>query len=346
MLTSLLLAASLTDTVRMMAKPACQDCHVVENRIAVLSAADGVLLDYGAFSFVRIKDGRFLTTGFARDGTIGVFGPDGRWQRDLGRRGAGPGEYGTPARLSLWTGDSVLVLDVALSRVSVLGPDLRFARSFPLTLPQTRLVGLPDGKIALSSPPGSERGIMVVNRAGRTIATFGPRTMANSLDFQRELARGQGGTVLTARADRYDIEEFTSRGASRRLTRRTVEWFPPADSRRQVSALVEPTPPATAGILSAGDGMMWHLTAVTRVPFMPPVIRGPDGKDVYDLGTFLAQKDTRVELLDLRSRQVVASALVVGLLWPGDTFPLAAKIRDDTSRGPTVEIVELKVERP
>ncbi len=293
MLTSLLLAASLTDTVRMLAKPTCPDCRVVGNPLAVLSAADGVLLDYGAFSFLRIRDGRFLTTGFAREGTIGVFGPDGRWQRDLGRRGAGPGEYGTPARLSVWTGDSVLVLDIALSRVSVLGPDLRFVRSFPLTVPQTRFVGLPDGNIALSSPPGSERGIMVVNRAGRTIATFGPRAMANSLDFQRELARGQGGTVLTARADRYDIEEFTPRGATRRLTRRTVDWFPPADSRRQNNALVEPTPPATAGILSAGDGMIWHLTAVTRMPFKAPMIRGADGKDEYDLGTLLAQKDTQ-----------------------------------------------------
>ena len=69
----------------------------------------------------------------------------------------------------------------------------------------------------------------VVDRTGRPIAVFGPTIDPNSLDFQRELTRGSSATVLTGRADRYDIEEFTARGQARRLVRRSVAWFPPAD---------------------------------------------------------------------------------------------------------------------
>ncbi len=147
---------------------------------------------------------------------------------------------------------------------------------------------------------GSRRPIEMLNDG---LAAFGPTIDPNSLDFQRELTRGSSGTALTGRADRYDIEEFTARGQARRLVRRSVTWFPPAASRYLGDAAVEPTPPASAGILSRGDGMVWHLTAVTRMPFKPPVIRGADGKDAVDLGMLLAGKDTRVELLDIRKRQ-------------------------------------------
>ena len=343
---ALLLAAALGDTISIAGPASCPRCRIVPKPMAVLGPVDGILLDYGAFSFVRLKDGRFLVTGFARPGTIAVFGSDGRWQRDLGRRGGGPGEYQNPVRLSAWVGDSILVLDAGLSRVSVLGPDLRFARLFPLTVPHTRLLGLPGGTIVLSSPPGSERGMTALDPAGRPIAAFGPTVDPNGLDFQRELTRGPSGTVLTGRVDRYDIEEFTTRGEARRLVRRPVPWFPPADSRHLGDEAVEPTPPASAGILSGGDGLVWHLTAVTRMPFKAPVIRGVDGKNEVDMGLLLAGKDTRVELLDLRKGQVVASGTATGLLWPGDTSPLVARLHDDASRGPVVEILELKVEPP
>ncbi len=47
-------------------------------------------------------------------------------------------QYHNPVRLSAGVGDSILVLDGALNRGSVLDPGLRLARLFPLTVPHGR----------------------------------------------------------------------------------------------------------------------------------------------------------------------------------------------------------------
>jgi hypothetical protein len=58
-----------------------------------------------------------------RGGRVALFDGDGRWVRDIGRRGGGPGEYRTP--ISVWlAGDELLLWDIVprrLSRYSLAG---------------------------------------------------------------------------------------------------------------------------------------------------------------------------------------------------------------------------------
>ncbi len=61
-------------------------------------------------------------------GELTRYAADGTFVRRWGRRGQGPGEFGSLSRVYPWTGDSVAALDQANVRVSVFGPDGGFSR--------------------------------------------------------------------------------------------------------------------------------------------------------------------------------------------------------------------------
>ncbi len=60
---------------------------------------------------------------------IHVFEADGRFRAPWGRRGNGPGEFASPYSIA-WLGDSMAVLDPGNSRVTLLGPDGRWAQQW------------------------------------------------------------------------------------------------------------------------------------------------------------------------------------------------------------------------
>lgn len=79
----------------------------------------------GAF---RLQDGR-IAVGNAGTNEVRIYRADGNHLRTLGGEGEGPGEFSFVRLAGTW-GDSLVVLDRRLRRVSVLHPDEGFARSF------------------------------------------------------------------------------------------------------------------------------------------------------------------------------------------------------------------------
>ena len=79
---------------------------------------------------LRLPDERIAV---ANDGSreLRIYGADGAHQRSLGGEGNGPGEF-TSLLLAGLLGDSLVVLDRRLRRVSLLHPDEGFVRSFTI----------------------------------------------------------------------------------------------------------------------------------------------------------------------------------------------------------------------
>lgn len=71
----------------------------------------------------------------AGTGELRFFRDDGSYVRSVGGRGRGPGEYSRPIIVPNFADDSIVVHDANQSRVSVLGPDGTFARSFRVRAP-------------------------------------------------------------------------------------------------------------------------------------------------------------------------------------------------------------------
>jgi hypothetical protein len=67
-----------------------------------------------------------------QESTIRSYDRQGRFLREIGREGEGPGEFDRPGALG-WRGDSLWVQDAGNRRISFFGPDLRYARSVSFT---------------------------------------------------------------------------------------------------------------------------------------------------------------------------------------------------------------------
>lgn len=80
---------------------------------------------------VRLSDGRIA---FANGGTneLRIFDADGKHLVSSGRAGSGPGEYQMPMGVWVGQGDSLLVFDAMVQRLSVVAPDGTFGRTFRL----------------------------------------------------------------------------------------------------------------------------------------------------------------------------------------------------------------------
>jgi hypothetical protein len=80
---------------------------------------------------VRLTDGRFA---IANGGTkeVRIYSATGKHEVSSGREGSGPGEFRMLAGIWSGPGDSLLVFDAMAQRLSVLGPDGTFGRTFRL----------------------------------------------------------------------------------------------------------------------------------------------------------------------------------------------------------------------
>lgn len=76
----------------------------------------------------RAADG-MLVLSDPSDGSVKVFGPDGRLVRVIGRKGRGPGEFQVPEFAQYDPQGRIHVLDNMLQRISVFTPDGRLIRS-------------------------------------------------------------------------------------------------------------------------------------------------------------------------------------------------------------------------
>jgi len=157
---------------------------------------------------VRLSDGRIVVAN-GLSNQLRYFDTAGRFLRTVGRKGQGPGEFNGLSWVGRLGGDSLLVWDRANARVSVVGPDGTFVRSFPirrpgpasLTMSPTVLELLPGGELLASvrsatpPSPGLSRDSTLYLRYGLdglpadTIGRFPDR------EYYTEMSRRADGVV-------------------------------------------------------------------------------------------------------------------------------------------------------
>lgn len=101
---------------------------------------------------VRLSDGRLVVAN-ASSNEIRVFDGTGKHLHTSGRAGSGPGEYQSIGGILLGPGDSVLVSDIPVRRLTVLDGDGNVGRSFSLGGMGGQFVPM-NGKIDFATPVG------------------------------------------------------------------------------------------------------------------------------------------------------------------------------------------------
>lgn len=264
---------------------------------------------------------------------------DGSFERVLGRSGEGPGEYRAIAALEVMTGDSLLVYDRGLQRITILSPDLTVARTVvPDIVINARGVVEHDGRwaangYALTSEQTGHQVHLLDPSTGQVTASLGSASAASPASTSgatgyRWLASGPRGHLWSAHMMEYEIERY--RGARLEATigggrDGAPAWF---------SSGSEPDdpPPQILDVAEDSAGLLWivgrtansdwgeALTAVAPI--------------VHDTG----HESFVLEAIDVASGQAVARtgvpAFVGGFLDHGRLYT----IRQTPELTPVIEV--------
>ncbi len=239
-----------------------------------------------------------------------VFSRTGHLLAEIGRTGDGPGEYRFPTLATFGPSDSAAIVDVRAARITVLTPDLRFARSFHLdSSTLSALEWLPNGGFVLAAairtPQRVGHAMHLLDPSGSIIASLGegdavvgPRTPDRNRLLQ---AVGTGfyavDALTTIRVEYW--ENMTLRRRWQVDSPFFPDQPPPGDKRPFASRLTS---------FHVDDhGILFLLTSVPRPNWRDGVkSRQENGQEVFDIVDREKLISTVVEAIDLTSGQVLA----------------------------------------
>lgn len=195
-------AAAAQDTVRVTATPPKWGAAVKLRPVFSIGALDGPdEYAFGRIDGVAVDRRNTMYVLDAQDVQIRAFDASGKFLRNVGRKGAGPGEYRSVVGMDV-TADSVLVImDMSNARVTYFAPSGKVIRSFTdaritsfggheMVVDQTGLVNMEIGTggaevaFAPGAPAVAGKRIMRFNQSGKLVdAVVMPRAMATPRTF-------------------------------------------------------------------------------------------------------------------------------------------------------------------
>lgn len=242
-------------------------CSVGLELIASLGGPD-LPFELATTSMVAMtSDGRLLVAPTYNEGQIAVFDASGHFERTVGRRGEGPGEYGRIRTVLVGPGDTVWVLERATA--TRLRPDFTFIDRHFLDPPAADWWTIaPSGNLVLLAtrmgagrPPSQ---LHIVGPEGRFVTSFAPapRAFVSEGDLIERLGsiapskRYHG--LWFAKANRYALQLFVHEEL-RRVVIRNVPWFRPWEGLLPLEGLATPPRPAIESLAERSDGLLTVL---------------------------------------------------------------------------------------
>lgn len=327
------------DTTQILDRNACPACKVVLQLHTTLGASDPPDLDIPVLSVGRLNSGQFLTTGVGTSRSVSLFAKDGRFEREVGRVGSGPGEFILPFRIALGAADSAFVVDRSSRRISILSGRGSFVRS--LTTSQadpSDIVELPNKDFLLTGRSFSKEGagysIHLVARNGTGTRPIGEPLLAydraHRADLLRVIALAKDSTVWLSHANRYLIERRLPSGRLVQVLERKTSWFTPW--LENAPPIEKPPKPGIMRIATDSIGRLWVFLSIASSRFAPLVQgRVLEGSKTNErvpplIADVFNNYDTLIEILDPITGSLVTSTRVSGFLLPVTPFPFTARI--------------------
>ncbi len=329
----------------------CSSCAFVVENVATIH---GVGMEGPASTMQRAPGGEFY---LINDRLLKAFRPDGRLLRQVGRRGAGPGEYEIIRNTLVAPDGYIHIIDAQLARHSVFSKDGRFSGSTTLSTVAGGL-GLDaalwrDGGLIANVRPQSRTGspLHFVDRQGR--ATELPDTLTNPAKrwlHQRLLAVRRNGELVVARPYAITLDVYSSTLAKRAV----IAFAGKSDKVREPNdepsdgMFDEPYTPAIRGLWEDTDGLVWVLS-VWPHPKWTPTARPPRDRSTDPEAMQALAKRTRVEIvlevLDLKAERLVARRVTAdyfGLPFGAGYF--ATSVEDSTGES-SLQISRIRLKR-
>lgn len=304
-------------------------CDISLRLVAVLSdsADPGILPELP--SVQQDKSGRFYTAVSTMD-AIAVFDRSGTFERLVGSRGAGPGEFVRVSTPLPGPGDSLFAFDMALQRVSVISPDLRVRRQYPLSH-QPSLV-LPGGLHVISQQVGTLEAsgypIHLMREGGRIERSFGSDLAQHRPDLWLATTRVVGPAaaraIWAAAPGKYILERWLPEtGARLQSVRVRTSWFQESDFYNDD----ETRPPTSiiAGVWQDQPQVVWVLLRVADSEWRAPALANRER--VATMASRDIMYDSILEAVHAETGQTLASLRLRSLHTFRPPTPLIASTR-------------------
>jgi hypothetical protein len=253
----------------------CATCELRLSHVASLGAAsDEDSPAERLHQVVHDRFGRYFVIAGFPAARILVYGADGQISAVWGRQGDGPGEFRNIKQLLMLRGDSLAAVDSNNRRLTVLETDGAMARTQDLPLDPFRVGQFSDGSLVVSGFQYTPDGIGFPTHRILSDGSSMPLEPASAILRTRPSAAqrliGEAGTTAwVARPDRYELTEYSSRGARLRLIKRSAEWFPDRDTEGDVNFAKEPPAPFLRDIHVDEQGLLWIMTALAAEDWQP-----------------------------------------------------------------------------
>ncbi|MDT8341432.1 MAG: hypothetical protein RQ751_07965 [Longimicrobiales bacterium] len=333
--------------------PPCDTCGLVLERMGELGDSGVTASTSGDAMFhpcgvSAIGDTILASARPVGGGEIQLFTLDGVWLRSVGRPGQGPGEFGRDLRVIPTESGGAVVVDRALSRVTVFRADWQVERVFHLeTRPDAHVIGSEGDLFVHSKPHPSEPGPVVrfsrVDLETGEVFPIVDGVVVSRLPELRDLdewkmAAFPDAAFVAAQMWEYVITVFDRDGSAILTVARDAKWMPKQNIDAEFlegMGETHPVPPVIRALHTDAAGNLWVYILVPDAAWRP----WPSRRSGPRWAT--ATYDTRVEIIDLGSRRVLASGRFDEVIAPvcGSNYSFTVR---ETAEGDNV-IALLKV---
>lgn len=285
-----------------------------------------------------------------------VYGSTGEFLASVGRRGSGPGEFGSPYDATALPGDSVMLIDRFGPRAVIVGPDLRPARTVrvPWQLGPAVAVAWPTSLMANGNVGTREGAGWPLHRVAmdgadaRIVSSFGSGRGELRPDGWPELAQRladvRDGRVWASSVSSYRLDQWTAAGELVRSLERRPEWFF-AGSGPGIGTPSAPPPAAVAAIREDPSGLLWVFVMVPARSWRGAWRGVPEGAREVSARQIALEKlfATVVEVIDPATARVIARRRLDQ--WVIDALPegRAAEYSVDIDGVPRIRILQLEL---
>lgn len=334
----------------------CESCRIVLEHRLTLQVDDMTRPIAGQpTNVVRGPGGQYIL--FHPGQVPSVFDSVGRFVRELGRIGDGPGEYRAPVHAIFLAGDSILVLDAAHRRATVVSPELIAVRSISLPLVPSAgtVLGWPDRVVIAGNSYELDHAgwpLHLLDMSGDQavhVRSMGdtPREISSAQDgsARRRFAQSDGNSFWTAHLVEYRLARMSDEGEVLASLKRTPEWFPGTSGVHRGNPTVPP-PPLLSGSTISRD-TLWLAFDVPRPDWqlawreivIPPSgeLSGGNRPEITELIR------SRIEAVDVQTGELIASQEVDGVVVQLYSGPGAIVYDLDSSGLPRVRVAGLSL---
>lgn len=291
----------------------CPTCRIVMRELATLGqSSDPVSISEDA-TFRPCVVGRLVAGGYVMSAPSGgtellYYDSTGQFLRRVGRRGGGPGEFGSFLLVAVGPADTLYVADPMNTRLTILSPADSVIGTIRVAGRVDAVATLPGGNILLDhypKPSGGPRDLFeVVTPDGTTVRSFGQYSGPESpWGDQWIVSPAPNGGAWSGKMDRFEASQWSQNGELVRTLVWNLDWFPP-------NAPLDPGFPAEAAAPSAlvqvvqfAADTLWVFVTVPDAHWTPG-----ERRNAVNPGTTQTIFDTYVEVVDLTRAQAIARA--------------------------------------